>query len=50
MEIVTLKQDIFAKRFRAEYGAHRNPAPESEEAINHSIEQIREDLFNVSFE
>ena len=50
MEIVTLKQDIFAKRFRAEYGAHRNLGPESEEAISHSIEKIREELFNVSFE
>ena len=50
MDIVNFKQDIFSKRFKAEYGAHREPAPETMEAIAHKIELIRDELFNVNFE
>ena len=33
MDIVNLKQDMFAKRFKAEFGQQRDPAPETQEAI-----------------
>ena len=49
LDVVSLKQDIFTKRFKAEYGAHKEPA-ESEEALKHQLELIRDDLFNSSFE
>ena len=50
MEIVNLKQDMFSKRFKAEFGASREPTPETQEALAHQIETIRDELFNVNFE
>ena len=50
MEIVTVKNDIFTKRFKAEYGAKTEIPPETEEAIQHQIETIKEELFNSSFD
>jgi len=50
LEVVSLKQDVFTKRFKAEFGAHKEPGPETEEVMAHQIEAIREELFNVSFE
>ena len=50
MEIVQVKKDVFAKRFKAEYGASKEVPQETEDAIAHQIETIREELFNVSFE
>ena len=35
MEIVTFKNDIFTKRFKAEYGPKSEVPPETEEAISH---------------
>lgn len=35
MEIVSLKQDTFQRRFKVEYGAHKEPGPETEEALTH---------------
>lgn len=49
VSVVTLKQDIFTKRYKAEYGAHKD-VPETEDALKHKLELIREDLFNASFE
>ena len=49
LDVVSLKQDIFTKRFKAEYGASKEPA-ETEEALKHQLELIRDDLFNSSFE
>jgi len=34
LDVVSLKQDIFTKRFKAEYGASKEPA-ETEEALKH---------------
>ena len=50
MDIVTFKQDMFSKRFKAEYGSSREPAPETQEALAHKVELIRDELFNVNFE
>ena len=50
MEIVNLKQDMFSKRFKAEFGASKDPAPETQEALAHQIDTIRDELFNVNFE
>jgi len=50
MDIVNLKQDMFTKRFKAEFGASKDPTPEVKEAIAHKIDQIRDELFNVNFE
>ena len=50
MEIVTLKNDVFTKRFKAEYGQATEVPPENEEAIAHQIETIREELFNSGFD
>ena len=35
MDIVNLKQDMFTKRFKAEYGANREPNAETQEALTH---------------
>ena len=48
LDIVSLKQDIFTKRYKAEFGA--NKEPESEQNLKHQLELIREELFNSSFE
>ena len=45
MEIVTVKNDIFTKRFKAEYGPKSEVPTETEEAISHQIETIKEELF-----
>ena len=50
MEIVTLKNDVFTKRYKAEYGPATEVPPETEEAIAHQIETIREELFNSGFD
>ena len=50
MEIVTVKNDIFTKRFKAEYGPKSEVPPETQEAISHQIETIKEELFNSSFD
>lgn len=50
MEIVQLKTDTFQRRFKAEYGAHKEPGPETEASLANRIEQIRDSLFNVSLE
>ena len=50
MDIVNLKQDMFSKRFKAEFGQQKEPAPETQEAIASQIEQIRDELFNANFE
>lgn len=50
MEIVNLKQDMFTKRFKAEFGASKETPPETQEALAHQIENIRDELFNVSFD
>lgn len=50
LDIVQLKHDIFTQRFKAEFGANRNPTAETEEAITHQIQVIREELFNSSFD
>lgn len=50
MEIVSFKQDIFSKRFKAEYGSGRDPTSETQEALAQKIELIRDELFNVNFE
>ena len=50
MEIVQVKKDVFAKRFKAEYGAAKEVPQETEEQLVHQIETIREELFNVSFD
>ena len=34
-DIVNLKQDMFTKRFKAEYGASKEPSQESQEALTH---------------
>ena len=35
MDIVNLKQDMFTRRFKAEYGANREAAPETQDALMH---------------
>ena len=53
MEIVNLKQDMYSKRFKAEFGASKEPttaAETSHEQIAHQIEQIRDEVFNVNFD
>lgn len=50
MEIVNLKQDMFSKRFKAEFGANKEQSPETQEAMAHQIEAIRDELFNLNFE
>jgi len=50
MDIVSFKQDMFSKRFKAEYGSAREPATETQEALAHKVELIRDELFNVNFE
>lgn len=50
MDIVNFKQEMFTKRFKAEYGSSRDPTPETQEQLMHKIELIRDELFNVSFE
>ena len=46
-EIVDLKSEVYLKRYRAEFAAGEF---DSEEAIRHDIERIREELFNLPFE
>ena len=46
MDIVCLKNDIFAQRFKAEYGKDLD----NEEKMNAKIEQIKDELFNLSYE
>lgn len=48
LDIVQLKHDIYAQRFRAEFGQHRQP--ESEGEIAHQIQLIRDELFNSAFD
>ena len=50
MDIVNFKQDMFSKRFKAEYGSSREPNAETQDQIMHKIETIRDELFNTSFE
>jgi hypothetical protein len=45
-DIVCLKNDIFTQRFRAENGKDL----ENDDKLNAKIEQIRDELFNMSFE
>jgi len=47
-DIVSLKTDIFKRRFTAEYGVEREP--DNEEVLKHEIEKVREELFNMSFD
>ena len=35
LEIVQLKRNIFTQRFKAEFGAQKNPTAETEEALSH---------------
>jgi disulfide oxidoreductase YuzD len=42
-----LKTDLFVKRFKAEYGDQRQM--ETEEALKHEIEKIRDEVFNMPF-
>ena len=54
-DIVNLKQDIYTKRFKAEFGGQSKDVAsgsqaEIQENIAHQIETIREDLFNLPFE
>jgi hypothetical protein len=37
LEIVQLKHNIFTQRFKAEFGAQKNPSAETEEALTHHI-------------
>jgi phenylalanyl-tRNA synthetase alpha subunit len=46
MDVVRLKSDIFASRFRAEHGKDLD----SEDKLNAKIELIRDELFNLNFE
>lgn len=46
LDIVQLKHDIYTQRFKAEF----NKGPESESEIAHSIQVIRDELFNSSFD
>lgn len=46
LEIVQLKHDVFVRRFKAEFGASKEPSAESEDALAHQIEVVREELFN----
>lgn len=48
LDIVQLKHDIYTQRFKAEFGAHKQP--ESEEQIAHQIQLIRDELFNTAFD
>ncbi len=41
---------MFSKRFKAEFGANKEQPPETQEALAHQIEAIRDELFNVNFE
>ena len=50
MDIVNFKQEMFTKRFKAEYGSARDSTAETQEQLMHRIEMIRDELFNVSFE
>lgn len=51
-DIVKLKSDIYAKRFKAENYKVDDPlnAAQSEEILKHEIDKIRESLFNLPFE
>ena len=46
-DIVKLKSDVYMKRFKAE---NITDGVCSEEILQHGIEKIREDLFNLDFE
>jgi hypothetical protein len=46
LDIVALKHDVFVRRFKAEFGASREPGAETEEALAAQIEVVREELFN----
>ena len=46
-DIVDLKTDIYKKRYRAEFN---DETVESEEAIRHEIQKIKEEVFNLPFE
>ena len=50
LDIVQLKHDIFTQRFKAEFGAHKSVSAETEDAITHHIQVIRDELFNSSFD
>ena len=50
LEIVQLKRNIFTQRFKAEFGAQKNPTAETEEALTHQIELIRDELINSNFD
>mmetsp|Transcript_27065 Transcript_27065/g.33572 ORF Transcript_27065/g.33572 Transcript_27065/m.33572 type:complete len:105 (+) Transcript_27065:803-1117(+) len=50
MDIVNFKQEMFGKRFKAEYGSGREVGQETQEALTHKIELIRDELFNANFE
>lgn len=46
LDIVSLKNDVFTARFRAEHGRDLD----SEDKVAAKIDQIRDELFNLSFE
>lgn len=46
LEVVCLKNDVFTQRFKAEHGKDL----ENEEKMTAKIEQIRNELFSMSFE
>lgn len=47
---MSLKHDVYVRRFKAEFGASKDPSQETEETISHQIEQIREELFDMAFD
>lgn len=46
LEVVCLKNDVYTQRFKAEHGKDL----ENEEKMTAKIEQIRDELFSMSFE
>jgi hypothetical protein len=46
LDVVCLKNDVFSQRFRAEHGKDLD----NEQKMTAKIDQIRDELFNMSFE